>query len=91
MGVGSESGFEPDPIGPVPYISLQERQDVGRFGERSGIIGYIFYKDHPGCYVGKECRDGRVEAGRLSRRLLQYSKKRTKCGSESAGASHKLS
>lgn len=59
------------PQGQVPWMSFQERQNVGRFEERSGTTGCIFYKDHSGFYVGRERREGWVEAGRLIGRLFQ--------------------
>ena len=42
----------------MPWRSFQEGENAGRFQERSGIIGYIFYKDHSGCYVEREPRGG---------------------------------
>lgn len=42
----------------MPWMSFQERENAGRFEDKSGIIGCVFYKDHSGCYMGREQRGG---------------------------------
>lgn len=70
--MGSESGQELNPTGPSASDAIpREKRMLEGLRREVEIIRCIFYKDHSGCYVGREWRGGCVEAGRLIGRLLQ--------------------
>lgn len=61
-------------------MSFQDRENAGRFEEKSGIIGCIFYKDHSGCYVGREQRGGMSGSRRANWEALAIIREKDKIG-----------